>query len=418
VDDLAPHDLDLVIVGAGPYGLSIAAHARQAGLAAAVFGDPMRSWREHMPDGMHLETEGFGSNLSDPAGALTLEAYCAAQGGPGAGAYRASGWPVPAATFAGYATWFQEQAGVLVDPRYVAALEPVAGGHRARLADGEEVVAATAVVALGMTAFPSVAPPLLALPASLASHASQLRRPADLAGRRVAVVGGGQSALESAALVAEAGGDVTLLVRGPSLRWHAAAPADRSPLQRAREPRSMLGDGWLGVLFTRGAPLLRRVPPAARERLGDACFAPAGAWWLRDRVEAGVDVRTGVEVTGAGADGDRVALQLSGPGGAERLVVDHVISATGYRPDLDRLPFELGGPALRRVPDTASPVLSSRFESSAPGLCFTGALAAATFGRGQTFLPGASLAARRVTRAAAARRRRGADPARLQPSVA
>lgn len=410
--------LDLAIIGAGPYGLSVAAHARHAGLNTAVFGDPMRSWRENMPVGMHLETEGFGSDLSDPGRLWTLEAYCALQGGKTGDAYRQCGWPVPATTFVDYVTWFQQRADVEVDQRYVEAVEPVVGGHQVRLADGEEVTAATVAVALGMTAFPSVAPQLQALPAELARHASQLRQPADLAGRRVAVVGGGQSALESAALVAEAGGEVTLLVRAPELRWHAAAPSERSALQWALEPRSPLGDGWLGVLFSHGAPLLRRMPASMRDRLGDACCAPAGAWWLRDRVETGVDVRTGVTVADAEATGDRVALELSAAGGVDRLVVDHVISATGYRPDLDRLPFRLSGPPLRRAPGTASPALSPRFESSAAGLCFTGALAAATFGRGQTFLPGTSVAGRRVTRAAASRRRRGLDRAGRQPSRA
>jgi cation diffusion facilitator CzcD-associated flavoprotein CzcO len=57
--------IETAIIGAGPYGLSIAAHFRSRGISFRVFGRPMDSWLRHMPKGMHLKSDGFASNLSD-----------------------------------------------------------------------------------------------------------------------------------------------------------------------------------------------------------------------------------------------------------------------------------------------------------------------------------------------------------------
>jgi hypothetical protein len=62
----------VVIVGAGPYGLSIAAYLRRLHIAFRICGVPMQNWRNAMPMGMFLKSEGGGSNLSDPSGAFTL----------------------------------------------------------------------------------------------------------------------------------------------------------------------------------------------------------------------------------------------------------------------------------------------------------------------------------------------------------
>src|ERR1700760_1616078 len=71
---------DVAIIGAGPYGLSIAAHLRAAGVDFRIFGKPMGFWRDHMPDGMHLKSEGFASSLSEPSGKFTLGAFCKERG--------------------------------------------------------------------------------------------------------------------------------------------------------------------------------------------------------------------------------------------------------------------------------------------------------------------------------------------------
>src|SRR5271170_1281431 len=65
------------IVGAGPYGLSLAAHLRAAGVGFRIFGSPMETWREHMPEGMLLKSDGFASSLYDPKDTYPLSRYCA-----------------------------------------------------------------------------------------------------------------------------------------------------------------------------------------------------------------------------------------------------------------------------------------------------------------------------------------------------
>ena len=60
----------VVVIGAGPYGLSIATHLRAQQLSFRIFGEPMASWRHHMPQGMSLKSEGFASDLYDPRAPL------------------------------------------------------------------------------------------------------------------------------------------------------------------------------------------------------------------------------------------------------------------------------------------------------------------------------------------------------------
>ena len=71
---------ETAIIGAGPYGLSLAAHLRHRGLPYEMFGRPMRSWAEFMPRGMLLKSEGFASSLYDPKNALPLAKYCRERG--------------------------------------------------------------------------------------------------------------------------------------------------------------------------------------------------------------------------------------------------------------------------------------------------------------------------------------------------
>ena len=80
-----------VVVGAGPYGLSIAAHFRAHNIETLVIGRPMASWSANMPVGMALKSEIFASNLSDPLRQHTLENFYRARGL----AYRPVGNPCP-----------------------------------------------------------------------------------------------------------------------------------------------------------------------------------------------------------------------------------------------------------------------------------------------------------------------------------
>jgi hypothetical protein len=99
--------VDVAIIGAGPYGLSIAAHLAARGVSYRIFGSPMHTWLTQMPRVMRLKSEGFASTLYDPDSAFTLAKYCAQQGIP----YADLGLPIPLVTFASYGQEFQRQAG-------------------------------------------------------------------------------------------------------------------------------------------------------------------------------------------------------------------------------------------------------------------------------------------------------------------
>src|SRR4029450_13732595 len=230
--------IPVAIVGAGPYGLSISAHLRARGIEHRVFGTPMRSWLEHMPEGMFLKSVGFDSSLSDPAGRSTLDAFCAAEGRD----YADDGWPVPIGAFAGYGGGFQRELVPDVERTEVRRVGRLGERFELELASGERLTAHQVVLAVGHMHFPHVPEELAGLPRELVTHASAHRRFDAFAGRDVTVVGAGQSALESAALLHEAGAHVRVLVRGPEVEWNPEpGELDRSLLERLRNPVSGLG---------------------------------------------------------------------------------------------------------------------------------------------------------------------------------
>src|SRR5580698_2192102 len=102
---------DVVIIGAGPYGLSAAAHLRSIkGLEVRVFGEPMSFWDRNMPAGMFLRSNWTATRIADPNGLLSLEAYQAA-------ADNHFSVPVPLESFVQYGLWYQRQAVPDLDQR-------------------------------------------------------------------------------------------------------------------------------------------------------------------------------------------------------------------------------------------------------------------------------------------------------------
>jgi FAD-dependent urate hydroxylase len=387
--------VDVVIVGAGPYGLSLAAHLRAAGVGFRQFGLPMHPWRTAMPEGMFLKSQGFASNLSDPEGSHTLAAFCAATGRP----YADYGLPVPLETFVAYGDWFAAELVPGLEQELVTSVVPAGGGFEVAVATGETVRARSVVVAAGIEHFAHVPGPLGSLPPQACSHSSEVTDPARLKGRSVIVVGGGQSALETAALAHENGAEVQLVQRRPQVAWNGPPlPPDRPLWQRIREPESGLGSG-IGTWFYSNHPqLFRRLPERTRISRARTALGPAGAAWLRPRVEGVFPVLAGYSVAAAAAQAGGVTLGLAGPGGTRReLAAEHVIAATGYRADLARLAFL--GEGLRASLSTVAgtPAVGRDYQSSVPGLYFAGPGVAPTMGPVMRFVYGADHAARAIT---------------------
>jgi thioredoxin reductase len=386
---------DVAIVGAGPYGLSIATYLRARGVSFRIFGRPMYSWRQQMPEGMLLKSEGFASSLYDPAGSLTLKRFCAEMGLP----YADIGIPVPLSTVVDYGLAFQQRMVPELEEKMVTALCLSDGRFRLRLSDGEISVALRVVVATGMSYFRNVPPSLAHLPRELVSHSADHRDLRRFKGRDVTVVGGGSSALDLAAALHDCGADVRLVARRSSIRFNPYAEADRSLWKRIRYPVSGIGFGLRSRFYTDAPILFHYLPEATRLRIVRTYLGPSGGHYLRDRIIGRVPLMLGLALDRAEACGGGVRVCLLHKSGAVHdLTTDHVIAATGYRVDLGRMTFisEDLRQKLRSVEHT--PILSANFESSVPGLHFVGLTSANSFGPMMRFMFGAGYTSRRLAK--------------------
>ncbi|MEV4341700.1 FAD-dependent oxidoreductase [Streptomyces sp. NPDC049590] len=396
---------DLLVVGAGPYGLSIAAHAAAAGLRVRVFGRPMGFWRDHMPRGMLLTSRPWASDLSDPEGRWRLDVFRAFRGLTAGDAE-----PVPLEVFTGYGMWFARHAVPGTDERTVTRVAPRAGGFAAVTEDGETYAARTVALAVGLLPFAELPAALRGLPRALVSHSSLHARLDRFRDRDVTVLGGGQGALETAALLAEQGTRVRLLVRADRLRWEKAPPPREGPWwHSARSPDGGLGPGRRDRWYAERPGLYRRLPERARSRIGARALGPAGSWWVRERVEHRVEVLYGREVAGAREVPGGLRLEtVVRRGGSAVLETGHVIAATGFRPALDRLrPLS---PELRALLATGAdgvPEVGPEFESSYPGLFLAGPVTAGCFGPAMRFVQGAAFTAGTLVRGVRRRLRTG-----------
>jgi thioredoxin reductase len=279
-------------------------------------------------------------------------------------------------------------------------LRRAACGFTLTLEDGEDLNARRVVVAVGIGHFAWLPPILEGIPPALVTHSSDHHALDKFADREVAVIGAGASAIDIAALLRGVGAHPTLVARTDQLHFQDPPPAlgEARPLStRLRWPVSGIGNGWKSYLCAELPLVFRAMPEYFRLNVVRTHLGPAPCWFTRDAINGHVALRLRRSLGKVEADGDRVRLHLCGPDGArEELLVDHVIAGTGYRADLRRVAFissELRG-EIASVAET--PVLSSRFESSVPGLFFVGALSANTFGPLTRFAFGAGYAAERV----------------------
>src|SRR5579864_2808488 len=264
----------VMIIGAGPYGLSIAAHLRAGGVPFRIFGTLMHNWRAKMPKGMLLKSDGFASNLSDPEGALTLRAFAAQQGFP----YADEGIPVPVENFIEYGEVFQRRFVAELEPRQVVSLGRAGDDFVAQLDDGTTARAGRVVMAIGISDFPYTPPALSGLPSEFVSHPAAHADMAAFAGRSLAIVGAGSSAIDLAALAQEAGADVTIVMRRPEPRFHARSTLERPWIERLRDPATGIGPGWRSLFYCKTPQLFRLLPDERRLRIVNASHGPAGGW--------------------------------------------------------------------------------------------------------------------------------------------
>jgi hypothetical protein len=395
-----PSETDVAIIGAGPYGLSVGAHLAARGVRFRIFGRPMETWRASMPEGMFLKSPGRSANLSDPAGTHTLRRFCALNGFE----YRDWDLPVPIEVFVSYCQWFQQELVRSVESADVLTCSRGPKDFRLRLAGGETVAAKSVVVSNGYRHSARTPEELSSLPPHLVSHSSAHHSFAPFKGTSVVVVGAGQSALESAALLKESGASPLLLARRDCLDWNHPPILHRTPYQEVRYPRTGLGVGLKYAFYEQPFLPFYYLPRKIRHQHVDTVLGPSGAWWLRERVVDRIPRMLGWRLRDARSISDRVLLELERDGQKTDVRADHVIAATGYHITPRSFPF-LGADLQAAVRwDNGSPTLSTRFESTVPGLHFIGPASARCFGPVMRFLNGAQAAAPRLADHLARRR--------------
>jgi thioredoxin reductase len=389
--------IETAIIGAGPYGLSIAAHFRARGISFRIFGRPMDSWVAHMPKGMKLKSDGFASNIYDPDAKFTLRDFCADRGIE----YADMGNPVGLATFGDYGLAFRDRMVPELEDKMVVSVErSTSGSFLLRLDDGEEVKARRVVLAVGITHFAYVPQNLAHLPPQFLSHSYNHHDLAQFKGRSVVVLGAGSSAIDLAGLLRDADADVQLVARATTLKFHTAPRPGkrRSWWQRLRHPDSGLGPGMKSRFFSDAPALFHYLPEDLRLKLVRKTLGPSAGWFAKDKVMGRVPLVLGQNVERAEIQDGKVRLYLRGMDGATReIVTEHVIAATGYKVDTERLAFLNSEIRSKLKCVKGTPVLLSNFESSVPGLYFVGIAAANSFGPVMRFAFGAGFAARRLT---------------------
>ena len=383
-------DWGVIVVGAGPYGLSASAHLTAAAVGVKVFGRTMEFWERQMPVGMRLRSSWDACHLSDPSGRLTLGHYSIDTN-------LDLPRPVPLDSFIAYGRWFQKQAGAEVDPRRIRRIERASRGFRLITQDGEPFHARRVVIATGIARYAYKPSEFGKLPCELASHSSEHMTLSAFQSKSVIVVGGGQSAIESAALLSENGAEVEVIMRAPKVRWLLRSGGlHRLPpfIKRLLYHHTDVGPALLSQLVARPG-LFRLLPRARQDRIAYRSIRPAASSWLKSRV-AGVRFTGGRIVGDARRQSNKVRLQLNDGSTRE---ADHVLLATGYRVDIER--DQLLAPELLNALSRFDgyPELEPGFESSSvPGLHFLGAPAAYSFGPLLRFVSGTDYAARALTR--------------------
>jgi len=384
---------DVAIIGAGPYGLSAAAHLRSVkGLTVRVFGEPMSFWDQNMPLGMLLRSNWTATQIAGLDDSLTLEAFQQATG-------KSFSMPVPLEYFLQYGLWYQKRSVPQLDRRQVARIDADTSGFRIELASGDALRASRVIIAAGIGSFAWKPAEFKELPPVLASHTSQHRDLKRFSGKKVLIIGGGQSALESAALVHEAEGAAEVFARTREIHWlqgfasrtlhHGLGPFVRRVLYAPTD----VGPAGLSQLLAR-PDLVRRLPRSLQDRLRKRAVRAAGARWLVDRLKA-VPLHLGQSVTSVQVIGEKVKVCFHD--GIERLA-DHVLLGTGYKVDVSKYGF-LSPKLVESISrHNGYPRLRGGLETSVSGLHIVGAPAAWSFGPVMQFVSGTHYACRALLR--------------------
>jgi FAD-dependent urate hydroxylase len=378
-------DTHVAVIGSGPYALSLAAHLRARGTSHRVFGPAMHFWRS-MPKGLNLKSLGFATNISVPQAGQSFPEWCRRHG-------LEELEPCSMESYAAYGLEIQQRFVPDLEAQEVVMVRS-AGKHgfEVTLSNGEILRAQNVVSATGLSGLAFTPEALDGLGEHL-THASTLHSYCHFAGKSVAIIGAGASAIEAGALVHEAGGRAHLLVRDSQATFNTRAAPDRSFIKRILMPDTVLGAGFKNWLLQSLPWVFYFIPKQRRTRMASGWLPPTAPWWIRDRFEGKVNVSLSTTVVSAKTDDHQVILGMRTAGESHTMSFDHVIAGTGYALDVDRLSYLDADLRQHVLRVGRSPALSLRFESSVRGLYFLGPLSALNFGPVFRFVAGARFAA-------------------------
>jgi thioredoxin reductase len=384
---------DITIVGAGPYGLSIAAHLKHLGLRFRIIGSPMHTWRTHMPKGMHLKSAGLSATLFDPEHKFSLKDYCRQNNIP----YEDEGLPISLELFTKYGMAFQQQFAPHLEEAKVLRLEKLRDGFELTLDNGDQFTSAKVILAVGIDYFRYTPAVLTALHPQHYSHSSQHHELSHFAGKKVAIIGSGSSAIDMAVLLNEVGASPTLLARRKTLNFNQKEGRIRGLWSRIIAPMSGLGPGWQNLICASVPGLFRYLPAKARIRIAKNFLGPSGAWFIQERLNK-VPILMGQHLILAHPIADQAFLRfVDAKGQTTDMEVDHVIAATGYKASLDSIHF-LSTDIRKQIKLIGNtPQLSRHFESSVNGIYFAGPSTVNNFGPLMRFALGAGYSSKIIS---------------------
>jgi FAD-dependent urate hydroxylase len=383
--------IDVAIIGAGPYGLSLATHLRARAVKYRIFGEPMRFWRD-MPVGVNLKSLAFATNIAVPKSGHSFPEWCRRHG-------LEDFEPCTMQSFAAYGLEMQKHFVPDLEEVLATKISLRASGFEVALSSGEHLFARKVVVCTGLSGLAQIPDALQGLGPDRMAHTFDISDYSKFRNKTVAVIGAGASAIEAGALVHEAGGESEVFVRGQEAIFHGRTPRVRPLWESIKNPMTVVGPGRDNWILQQLPLIVHMLPRERRTRFVKRYLGPASPWWIKDRILGKVPIHVRHEVAAVSNTNQRVQLKMrDGEGSLRNMEVDFVIAGTGYDANASRLKF-LDPEILDRIHRTErAPTLNMNFESSIPGLHFTGPLSFMCFGPLFRFVTGAEVTARRLAR--------------------
>ncbi|KAF0842857.1 cation diffusion facilitator CzcD-associated flavoprotein CzcO [Methylovorus glucosotrophus] len=385
---------EVTIVGAGPYGLSIAAHLRHMNVNFRIIGSPMHTWRTHMPKGMHLKSAGLSATLFDPEHSFTLKQYCRQNNIP----YEDEGLPISLELFTQYGMAFQRRFAPNLEETKLQCLRKQGDMFELVLENGSTFLSRKVILAVGIDYFRYLPQPLDGLDKSHYSHSAEHHDLEKFRGKEVVVIGSGSSAIDMAVLLHEIEAKPILVARRQALNFGQKEGRVRTRLSRLVAPMSGLGPGWKNLFCAAMPGLFRYLPANFRVRVVKEFLGPSGGWFIKPRMKD-IPILLGYKLLSAKSVQGKAELQFIDVKGEQHSIqVEHVIAATGYKAQVNTIRFLAPEIELAIQLIDKTPRLSANFESSVPGLYFAGPSTANTFGPVMRFALGAGFASRTISR--------------------